>query len=682
MLPEYLVCEFAKETLSNLVRERFGSEFPDIVRKPQIEYIFNYLNDLKCKTILMESDYIDRDYLEDYSRYYVKCFDDYGERCSRLHFFNLDFDHEKFGHFFDDEECISAHDFKTSYLGFMVIKPLPKTFIGKSCLKVYPAIESSKNKFVLARPYQVSLFGISLTVESVAFQEQEKVVSACATTAIWMALHAVQNSDFVHIPSISEITLSAINHISDSSNSFPNKGLSNKQILRALDVQKFRNHKINVDPNTNKGKDAFFEIVKSYIKSDIPLILGGNVYDFDESSSEISINHDENGHAVTIVGFKDDNALYIHDDRVGPFARCQIKSLNSQNQTEEPSNSSNENWGIFVQDKNPDGTWRIAFQIIVPNSLIVPVYEKIRISSDFIHNTCKSLLAEYNAYYKEYLDSGELSDEDFVELFYDVHIESCAKYKQDIIQAPNILNKREVLLKSTSKHLWIASFRKEQDNSLFEIIFDSTDIPQGNGTIGTAIYDDAAYSAFTLPLQNLLKYHTSIDPVPRDFFSSYIRSLRVLPEDYYGYLSRQYGEPRAPKRINREEIVENHLHDQEPIRLYGNSEKRIFEILEELNAQHSEYPKIWVITADGALCLGNEIGRKGHPTLTGFKSARIAGEITIDEQSRIVINAKSGRYSSNYPNADELLENARRRFLEIFSDLKKDMIRVEVYASS
>jgi hypothetical protein len=70
----FLICEFAKETLSILVRECFGSDFPDVMKKKQVNYIFNYLKRFDAKTILLESDYVDRDYLEDYSRYYVKCF--------------------------------------------------------------------------------------------------------------------------------------------------------------------------------------------------------------------------------------------------------------------------------------------------------------------------------------------------------------------------------------------------------------------------------------------------------------------------------------------------------------------------------------------------------------------------------------------------------------------------------
>ena len=67
----------------------------------QINFIYTYLTELDATTVLLETDYVDRDYLEDYSRYYVKCFNRYGERCARLHFFKNDFDHQQFSKIFD-----------------------------------------------------------------------------------------------------------------------------------------------------------------------------------------------------------------------------------------------------------------------------------------------------------------------------------------------------------------------------------------------------------------------------------------------------------------------------------------------------------------------------------------------------------------------------------------------------
>ncbi|GAB0065591.1 hypothetical protein IBA8402_13520 [Pseudomonas syringae] len=66
----YLVSSFEKQTITNLVRECFGYDFPDIFEKAQVDYIFNYLNNLpdgnKAKSVLLEYNYVDKDYLEDF----------------------------------------------------------------------------------------------------------------------------------------------------------------------------------------------------------------------------------------------------------------------------------------------------------------------------------------------------------------------------------------------------------------------------------------------------------------------------------------------------------------------------------------------------------------------------------------------------------------------------------------
>ena len=91
----YLVSRFAKGELSNLVKECFGTDFPDIFRKSQIDYIYRYLNDLDAKSVLLEPKYIDKDYLEDFNHYYVKCFGNNGFVSARLHFFSKELDHQK-----------------------------------------------------------------------------------------------------------------------------------------------------------------------------------------------------------------------------------------------------------------------------------------------------------------------------------------------------------------------------------------------------------------------------------------------------------------------------------------------------------------------------------------------------------------------------------------------------------
>lgn len=55
------------------------------------EYLFKYLNNLKAKTYIIESEYIDKDYLIDYSNFYSRSFDIKEKFTTRLHFFSTFF---------------------------------------------------------------------------------------------------------------------------------------------------------------------------------------------------------------------------------------------------------------------------------------------------------------------------------------------------------------------------------------------------------------------------------------------------------------------------------------------------------------------------------------------------------------------------------------------------------------
>lgn len=687
MLPAFLVCEFAKETLSNLVRERFGDDFPNIITKRQTTFIYNYLSDLGAETILLESEYVDRDYLEDYARYYVKCFNRYGERCARIHFFKKQFNHTEFFNYLNDNNSSEHESLSENYLGFMVIKPLPKTFIGKTCLKLYPSFKDSTFKKAINIEYTVNLFGIPLKIKSVAFQEQDKVLSACATTAIWSTLHAQNNNDYRKVNSCSEITLSAINHVVDSSNSFPNKGLTNKQILRALDIQGYRNHKIDIRNDSNVN--TFFDIVKTHIDSNIPIILGADVYKYLDNQL-VKLD----GHAVSILGYKDtptDKAIYIHDDRLGPFAKASLTTpqrlfpaLREKGDQCLPSSGTSlnkfipdligeenkflSNWCISLQDKDGNGNWCESEEIMFPDSLIIATHPKIRISSEYIENTCLFILDELN-FYSRLLQNGESNASQNISLFsYKIQLTNLSDFRTRIRNSNKIVEKADILTKNMARFLWSAIFYDLDNQEIFEVIFDATDIPQGNAVVAIMEYQEDS--------RDFLREHFLVLPVkqnmgfdsPKNFFRSFVRCLEKKDAGYHDFLDITYGQPRAPKRLNDAEVHNDSLQIQSGlIRHYGRANKSLIDDFSDLFEDDDTSYRIWVISFDGALLVGKEIGSKGHPTLTGFSSARIAGELrrTKDGWS---INAKSGRYSSTYENSNALLENARGRFLEIYNN--------------
>lgn len=653
----YLACKFEKETLSNLVRECFGSDFPNILSKRQVVYIFNYLSELGAKSIILESHYVDKDYLEDYSSYYVKCFNDYGSRCGRLHFFSSEVDHSKVDSVLDSYDEGEVKKLQSSYLGFVVVKPLPETFIGKTCLRLYSAFLEEASRSVLKRMYNVNFFGIKLKVESVAFQEQDRVLSACATTSIWSALHSIEWNDVRNVSSCGKITSSAVNHISNSSNRFPNNGLTNKQILRALDVEGLKYHECNV---VSLKEEGFFETVKCYVDSGLPLILGARIYDISSQEKAVEIG----GHAVTVLGYKDlgdQSAIYIHDDRIGPFARAAFKETREFCSDDSGIDQA---WCLVLQEKDDDSEWKEPHQILVAESLIAISHHKTRIPEIYARNTCEFVVAGYQHKIKKLssADSGASAFADKVD--YSVNMEQVSDLKARVLKS-DAKNKKEVLLKSLARFLWVASIRFDGE-VVFDIVFDATDIPQGDAVVAIINYDKGKFDLVTGGLDKFRAFDSPNERFSgKHFWRSFLSCIKPPGQSYEAYLDEQYGELRAPITLTKAEVERYSDSQGDRYEFYGETDEHLDDINEKLGGGQL----IWAISSSGSILVGVETiedGEKlGHPSITGLKAARIAGEINL-EKDKWFINSKSGRYSGDYDEPNVLLEKALQKFKEVF----------------
>ncbi|MGD9730294.1 MAG: hypothetical protein AB7V39_28490, partial [Nitrospiraceae bacterium] len=184
----YQVHPYSLDALQRLFQTHAGASEEFVAGKFHSIYFRDYFRALKAKTIVVEEHYVDRDYLEDFVGYYGRCFRPPGRYCVRIHFFRSSFAVEDLDNFLANQsnrKSFLRSKFKSKqYLGFVVVKPLPKTFIGRTCLRTYPTASTGRH-FPALRDYDVSLFGVSLTVRSLAFQEQDTEVARCATAALW-----------------------------------------------------------------------------------------------------------------------------------------------------------------------------------------------------------------------------------------------------------------------------------------------------------------------------------------------------------------------------------------------------------------------------------------------------------------------------------------------------------------
>lgn len=740
----YLVSQFAQSTMTNLVRECFGYDFPDILTKRQVGYIFNYLNRLDAKTVLLEFQYVDKDFLEDFSRYYAKRYGNDGHKCARMHFFACPLDH---GMVFEilaggprADELVKT--LQANYLGFMVIKPLPKTFIGKTCLKVMEdESTAAKRKRRLSRKYKVDLFGISLSVESLAFQEQDKVIAACATTAIWSALHALQWHSIRSVHSCSEITMNALNDRSGSSNSFPNTELNTEQMLRSIDAEGLRHHQENLRGTDEK---RFFETVVSHIDSQLPLIFIGDVYSLSGPGKKRPTR--EGNHAICIVGYKQDHEkiLYIHDDRLGPYVRAKLIPTAGYSMKRKPMR---ESWALALQTMNEDGTWSDPVELIEPDVLIVPTDKKVRLPFYFALETCDRIKKQVALDWKTWFPAEETNVADGISfrirlreishirqeaidqnLDYrtvethpaddDVTSESteplistepaeqgpvtlqgtseptsansedASKPKAEPYAAEEELNtpltpsaeetelwqkeKVKFLTKGFARFQWEAQFLFN-GLPIFKVFIDATDVPQGDA-VSAVFTDNLILGTGILKLLRRNPTAASFKAKDGQFFPSFMRRLVEVDASIDAYLEETYGGLRAPLYLKAQEIQgQDIFNNPTAVRLYDAPRIPIVELNKKFASRRTTY-LIWAVAKDGALLIGKEFEVKidgrlekcGHPSITAFQPARIAGEMHKIGNGTWQINAKSGRYSGDYPNRDDLLQNALYKFQQFF----------------
>jgi hypothetical protein len=115
---------------------------------------------------------------------------------------------------------------------------LQNTFGAVACLATYPD-DGGRRFFPILRKYPVGLFGLELEIETLAYQEQDSVVAACATSALCSCFRGTGKL-FQHvIPPPVEITDWAGDHLPEdlvavSLRAFPNTGLSATQMAHAI----------------------------------------------------------------------------------------------------------------------------------------------------------------------------------------------------------------------------------------------------------------------------------------------------------------------------------------------------------------------------------------------------------------------------------------------------------------
>lgn len=459
----HIVFPYNKDNLAIALSNAFMS--PEQIEKTKwmsFNYFLDYFDKekgLNAKTIVVEYNYISTSYLHDFATYYSLCFNNYEKFCKRVHFFDFEFSPKQFNSAILNNKS-KYNKIWDHYLGYIVVKPLPKTIIGPTLLKTFSSNEKKIRHFAV-KPYKINLFGKQVIIETLAYQEQDTVVSACATTSLWSAFHKTSYDFNTHIPTPSEITSSAGNLFENSGRTFPNHGLDLYQIGNAIEsiglVSELRNQK-TVLSDINYIKSFIY----AHNRAGFPVMLG--------------INLEGDGHLITITGYREPaivnssnstiptffshsiERFYAHDDQIGPFSRIGFEGANII--TGWPNDKS------FTSLKKAE--------IIC---IIVPIYHKIRITYEEIYSKVNPIN----------LFISKSTNKNF---HWNIYLQYSNVYKENVRKKGKEFNliKRKIQFMNLPKYIWIAKLFIEGTLSL-EMVFDATDIESGFYCLALNIYD-------------------------------------------------------------------------------------------------------------------------------------------------------------------------------------------------
>lgn len=412
--------------------------------------MYRYLNDLNAKTSIVENKYIDKDYLIDFSKFYSRSYEIDQKFTTRLHFFSESFSYDDFKKVLieGDEEFFKT--IQASYLGFVVVKPIKNSkgekLIGRTVLSTYPHGEGDEKRYFLKNLHHASLFGIPLEIESLPFQTQDTAVGACATSACWISLDPLSNLFGIQKYSPYEVTEMSVFFPSLSRN-FPSEGLTLLQIKNhfnsiGLDTEFINiNEIINTIPKYNHLDDVVADAVRAYSKIGLPIIAGIGL----RKETKNTLDY----HAVVISGYRQNDGdlkqLYVHDDQIGPYSR--VKPI-----------------GNFIKW---DNEWLQSYSEINVETLIIPIYPKLRLSFIKIYTVFIQYKRKIESINLKFLEESE-------GLASELYLVELKNYKK-FLWKHSLENKEKILLKDFPRFLWVVRIHFK-GTPIVDYVYDGTSV--------------------------------------------------------------------------------------------------------------------------------------------------------------------------------------------------------------
>ena len=243
------------DQLCNFISEEYGT-------KSVVERLKEAISP-GVRAILVEKEYVDKDYRSTYYNYYAKKGRNYRDDCVRLHFFDglASFEESTLELQFPDNHP------EHHYFGYIVIRPTLVATIGRSVLS--PDIRKEARGHTIQSKHKVHVLGRDLYVYGFPSMDQHIDISVCAHVACWSILRHYSERFSKHRELLlHDITLLA--HPFDPGGLVPANGLAineAERVFHAAGAYPLVVTKDDLDP------EFFYRQLLSYVESGFPLFV-------------------------------------------------------------------------------------------------------------------------------------------------------------------------------------------------------------------------------------------------------------------------------------------------------------------------------------------------------------------------------------------------------------------------
>lgn len=213
------------------------------------------------KAVLVEHNYVDKDYRSTYYNFYAKKGQHYRTDCVRLHFF------DETVHFNAKALTLRCPDrpLQDHYFGYIVLRPTGIATIGRSV--VSPDVRTGASGSIITANHKVHLLGYKLMIQGFPSMDQHIDISVCAHAACWSILRHYSEKYTVYREFLThDITLMAQEF--NPGGLVPSKGLEVSHAERVF--QEAGTFPVHV-PRTGKSDPSFYRQLHSYVESGFPL---------------------------------------------------------------------------------------------------------------------------------------------------------------------------------------------------------------------------------------------------------------------------------------------------------------------------------------------------------------------------------------------------------------------------